>query len=392
MQDYQYLIIGGGIAANAALGGIRQENNSVKIGILSSENHLPYNRPPLSKKLWLGEPFETVWCNTPLENVEIHLGKKVVSINPKEKIVIDDTGKSYHYGKLLIATGGKTRKLPFNADGIIYFRTLDDYYSLRELTEKSNDFLVIGGGFIGSEIAAALAINDKSVTMIFPEDTIGSNVYPKSLSRFITEYYETKGIKILAKDGVENIEKRNSKYYVKTKSGHELIVDGVVAGIGIEPDTELAKSAGLKIDNGIVVNEFLQTSNPDIYAAGDVANYYNPALEKRRRVEHEDNSLVMGELAGINMAGGNKPYHHLPYFYSDLFDLAYEAVGELNSGYEIFEDWKEEFREGVVYYLNERRVRGVLLWNTWDQVDNARKLIAAKDIISAHDLKNRLPE
>ena len=92
------------------------------------------------------------------------------------------------------------------------------------------------------------------------------------------------------------------------------------------------------------------------------------------------------------MAGGNKPYHHLPYFYSDLFDLAYEAVGELNSGYEIFEDWKEEFREGVVYYLNERRVRGVLLWNTWDQVDNARKLIAAKDIISAHDLKNRLPE
>lgn len=137
-----------------------------------------------------------------------------------------------------------------------------------------------------------------------------------------------------------------------------------------------------------MVNELLQTSHPDIYAAGDVADFFSPALDMRIRREHEDNANVMGERAGKNMAGEEEPYHHLPFFYSDLFELGYEAVGELDSRLEIVEDWKEEFREGVVYYLQNQRVRGVLLWNTWGQVENARALIAGKEIFDRKLLAN----
>jgi NADPH-dependent 2,4-dienoyl-CoA reductase/sulfur reductase-like enzyme len=143
------------------------------------------------------------------------------------------------------------------------------------------------------------------------------------------------------------------------------------------------------VDNGIVVDEHLQTSTPDIYAAGDVANFFNPALGTRMRVEHEDNANTMGRAAGRAMAGVTEPYTHLPFFYSDLFELGYEAVGELDSRLETFSDWKQPFREGVVYYLKEGRVRGVLLWNTWGQVDAARALIAERGPFSAKNLRGR---
>jgi NADPH-dependent 2,4-dienoyl-CoA reductase/sulfur reductase-like enzyme len=281
--------------------------------------------------------------------------------------------------------------LLWNVDGIIYFRTLDDYQRLRLLTEQGNEFIVIGGGFIGTEIAAALAMNHKSVTLVFPDDTIGAHVYPLGLSRFLNTFFQSKGIIVEAKESVTGIEKRDSQYVVKTTSGRELKADGVVAGVGIQPNQELAEAAGLNVGNGILVDEFLRTKNPDVYAAGDVANFYSPALGKRVRVEHEDNANTMGEIAGRNMAGSSTPYHHLPFFYSDLFELGYEAVGELDSRFEIVEDWKEEYREGVVYYLKEERVRGVLLWNTWGKVEAARSLIAEKGPFHARNLKQRIP-
>jgi len=309
----------------------------------------------------------------------------------QKKFVVDDKGERYSYDKLLLATGGTVRRLPYEISGIIYFRTLDDYQKLRILTEQGQNFLVIGGGFIGSEIAAALSLNHKSVTMIFPEDYIGSRIYPKDLAQFLNTFYKSKGVDVLARDSVATIEKQHPQYLVKTASGRDIKVDGIVAGIGIQPDVQLARSAGLKIDNGIVVDEFLQTSHPDIYAAGDVANFYNPALNKRMRVEHEDNSISMGEIAGRNMAGETVPYDHLPFFYSDMFELGYEAVGELDVHHEIVADWKEQFREGVLYYLSNGRVRGVLLWNTWGQVDAARKLITDKGPFNAQNIRGRLP-
>ncbi|HWC59198.1 MAG TPA: FAD-dependent oxidoreductase, partial [Verrucomicrobiae bacterium] len=188
------------------------------------------------------------------------------------------------------------------------------------------------------------------------------------------------------------LEERNSELVIKTKGGKQFTADGVVAGLGIEPSTDLAAKAGLKVENGIIVDAFLQTSVPDVFAAGDVASFHNPALDQRLRVEHEDNANTMGKMAGRNMAGKREPYDHLPFFYSDLFDLGYEAVGELDSKLEIVVDWKTENREGVIYYLREGRVRGVLLWNTWGQVDNARELISSKRVYGASDLKGKLPK
>jgi 3-phenylpropionate/trans-cinnamate dioxygenase ferredoxin reductase subunit len=391
MPEYKYLIIGGGMTADAAVQGIRKFDQSGTVGIISNEQHPPYNRPPLSKALWKGEPLENVWRKTPKEHVTLHLSTKAKSIDSKNKQVIDDRGTSYSFQKLLLATGGMVRKLQWNVEGIIYFRTLDDYHQLRKLSEVGTSFAVIGGGFIGSEIAAALAMNGKSVTMIFPEDGIGARVYPAALSQFLNSFYESKNVTVLHNDGVTSIVKSSSTYIVTTSSGKEIKADGVVAGIGIQPDVELAQSIGLAVENGIVVDEHLRTTHPDIYAAGDVANFYNPALGKRIRLEHEDNANVMGETAGRNMAGEITVYHHLPFFYSDVFELGYEAVGELDTRLEIVEDWKEPFREGVVYYLQGGRVRGVLLWNTWGQVDAARSLIAEQGPFNAQNVKGRLP-
>ncbi len=391
MPGYKYLIIGGGMTGDASVKGIRRVDKSGSIGIISSENHPPYNRPPLSKGLWKGTPLEQVWRRTPTENMEIHLSRTAKDIDVKKKVVIDDKARIYSFDKLLLATGGKIRTLPLKVDGIIYFRTLDDYQRLRSLADSKQTFAVIGGGFIGSEVAAALAMNNKKVVMIFPEDGIGARVFPRDLSLFLNDFYRTKGVEVVTQQTLAYILKRNSSFVLKTSGGRELVVDGIVAGIGIEPDVELARSADLKIENGITVNEFLQTSHPDIYAAGDVANFFNPALGKRVRVEHEDNANTMGEFAGRNMAGERNPYDYLPFFYSDLFELGYEAVGELDVRYETVQQWKEKFQEGVVYYLQDGRVRGVLLWNTWGQVETARKLIAEKGPFNAQNVKGRLP-
>jgi 3-phenylpropionate/trans-cinnamate dioxygenase ferredoxin reductase component len=379
MTRYRYLIIGGGMTADAAVPGIRSADTSGSIGLIAAERDTPYRRPPLSKGLWKGEAAETIWLNNARQHATIHSSRKATRILPEKKQVIDDHGETYEYGKLLLATGGTVRKLPGDAAGPIYFRTYADYELLRKRATKGSSAIVVGGGFIGSEVAASLAATGVRVTMVFREGSIGARVYPGRLSTFLTEFYASKGVDVLPQTGIAAIAQAGNSYRVTTSAGKELHADVVVAGLGIQPDTSLAAAAGLDVQNGIVVNEFLQTSHPDIYAAGDVANFFSPALNKRVRVEHEDNALTMGELAGRNMAGAPMPYRHLPFFYSDLFELGYEAVGELDSRLETVEEWKEEFREGVVYYLEHSTVRGVLLWNTWGQVENARAMIASQE-------------
>lgn len=390
MPQYKYLIIGGGMTAGAAVQGIRSRDKSGTIGIITREGNLPYKRPPLSKALWKGDPIESIWIANVKEQTTVHTTRTVTSILNAKKKVVDDKGTTYGYDKLLLATGGSVRTLPFSAEGIIHFRTFDDYQLLRARADDGKRSLVVGGGFIGSEIAAALAMNGQQVDMVFPEDGIGGRVYPPRLSKFLNQYYTSKGVVIHANETIADIEKKGPDYTVRLSGGKELRVDTVVAGIGIQPNTELAKTAALKTGNGIEVNELLETSDPDIYAAGDVASFYNPALGKRIRVEHEDNANTMGELAGKNMAGAIEKYQHLPFFYSDLFDLGYEAVGDLDSRLKVVEDWKEEFREGVVYYVDQQRIRGVLLWNTWGQIEHARELIAAGEVDIA-TLKGKLP-
>ncbi len=307
MPSYKYLIIGGGMTADAAIRGIREFDQAGSIGLISNEPNVPYNRPPLSKGLWKGEPLGTIWRSTADKEVTIHLSRRARTISLKNKSVSDDQGTEYKFEKLLIATGGSVRKLPFEVDGIVYFRTLEDYRRLRLLTEHAQEFVVIGGGFIGSEIAAALAMNKKQVTMIFPDAGIGSRVFPPGLSSFISSFYREKGVTVIAKEGVTQIEATEGAYVVRTTAGRTVNADCVVAGLGIIPETELAQSAGLNVGNGILVDEYCRTSYPDIYAAGDVANFFNPSLGKRIRVEHEDNANTMGELAGKNMAGIIQP-------------------------------------------------------------------------------------
>ena len=391
MPDYRYLVIGGGMTADAAVHGIREVDPAGSIGLLSAEAHSPYNRPPLSKALWKGDSVESIWRGTEKETVTLHLARTATTLDVRAKRVTDDRGTAYSYEKLLLATGGAPRRLPFGGDHVIYFRTFDDYERLRALADRGGRVAVVGGGFIGSEVAAALQMNKVKVTMLFPEDGIGARVFPPELSRFLAEYYREKGVEVFTGDTIVGLEEVAGGLAVRTRGDRELKVDGVVAGLGIQPGVELAQAAGLKVDNGIVVDESLRSSHPDIYAAGDVANFHSPVLGTRMRVEHEDNANTMGRLAGQAMAGGAGKYHHLPSFYSDLFDLGYEAVGELDSRMETVVDWKQQFKEGVIYYLKERRVRGVLLWNTWGQVDAARQLIAEPGPFKPADLKGRLP-
>lgn len=390
-MHYTYLIVGGGMTGDAAVHGIREVDKKGTIGLISAERNPPYNRPPLTKGLWKGQSEEEIWRGTDHQDAELHLGRRVSQLDVGDRRVTDDRGTTYSYEKLLLATGGTPRRLPFGGDSIIYYRSFDDYRHLRELTERGQRFAVIGGGFIGSEIAAALAMNGKSVVMLFPGEGVSSRLFPSGLTNFLNDYYRQKGVDVRAGETAVALESKGSGRVLRTKSGKTFEVDGVVAGIGIEPSTDLAKSAGLPVDDGILVDEFLRSGPQDIFAAGDVANFYNPALGKRLRVEHEDNANTMGTAAGRSMAGEDQPYHHLPFFYSDLFDLGYEAVGDVDSRLQTFEDWKEPHREGVVYYLKDGRVRGVLLWNVWEQVDKARKLIAEPGPFRPENLKGNLP-
>ena len=391
MPHYHYLIVGGGMTADAAIRGIREADSSGSIGLVGAETERPYNRPPLSKGLWKGKAIDSIWRGTDATDAALHLGRTAVHLDPPNRRVIDDQGAEYTYDQLLLATGGTPRRLPFGGDHIVYFRTLQDYLALRGLTERGRRFAVIGGGFIGSEIAAALAMNGKEVVLFLAGENIGERIFPPGLARFVTDYYRQRGVEVLANSTVTGLETDGQRCMLRTQNGQTVAVEGVVAGIGIEPNTRLAEAVGLKVDHGILVDESLRTSAPEVYAAGDVARFYNPDLDKYLRVEHEDNANTMGRAAGRAMAGASDPYHHLPFFYSDLFDLGYEAVGELDPSHELIADWQEQpYRKGVVYYLRAGRVRGVLLWNLWEQEDAARALIRGPGPFRAGDLMGRL--
>lgn len=389
MKSYKYLIIGGGLAGDAATKGIREIDANGTIGMLSMEPDPPYMRPNLSKGLWKGRPVEKIWRKTQERGTELFLNTTATHIDTKKKLIRDSNNEEYTYDKLLLATGGTPNHLPSAEDNIIYFRTFQDYQHLRALTEQGDHFVVIGGSFIGSELAAALTMVGKKVTMVFPENAICEHFFPGDLANFLNEYYRQKGVEVITGDSAASVHKDGS-ILVRTGSGRTFEADGVVAGIGIHPNLELAKEAGLKIDNGIVVDEHLQTSLPDIYAAGDVANFFHSALGKRTRVEHENNAVEMGKVAGSNMAGGKESYTNIPMFYSDLFDLGYEAVGEMSSKMETFADWEEPFKKGVVYYLDDGRVRGVLLWNVWEKVEEARALMREDGPFKEDNLKGRI--
>src|SRR5918995_3405517 len=335
-HHYTYLIVGGGMAADAAVHGIREVDADGTIGLISAEPAPPYKRPPLSKKLWRGKALDSIWLGTDQLGVDLHLGRSGRLLDLQHKRVVDDRGTEYGFAKLLLATGVTPRRLPVGGHWITYYRTVKDYQRLRQEAARGQRFAVIGGGFIGSEIAAALTINRKEVVMILPEAGIGGRLFPSDLAGFLSDYYREHGVEVRSHSTVTDVLMHDSRFTLKTQdtataTARDIEVDGIVAGIGAQPNVDLALAAGLQVANGIVVDPFLRTSHPDVYAAGDVAAYWQAVLGQRRRVEHEDNATAMGRLAGRAMAGEAARYEHLPFFYSDMFDLGYEAVGNLDS-------------------------------------------------------------
>jgi len=394
-QAYDYVIVGGGLAGASAVLGIRELDTAGKILLVGEESYLPYDRPPLSKKLWFGKKkVEDIFLHDRAfydkHAVTLALGATAARLDPDAKTLTTTRGETYGYGKLLLATGCKSRTLDIpggDLDGICYFRSLDDYLHTREVAAEGKSAVVVGGGFIGSELAAALNICKLHVTMIFPGALLCDRVLPDYLGRAVQQRYAEKGVRILASDKPVSFGKNGGKFITRTGNGEAIESDIVIVGVGVIPEMELARSGGLEVGNGIVVNEYLETSRPDIYAAGDNAFFPYRALGQPMRIEHWDHALNQGKWAGRNMAGAHEPFTYQPYFFSDLFEFGYEATGEVDARLETFADWQKENDTGVIYYLRDGMVRGVMMCNVWDKVEMARGLIRKGERVSPEKLR-----
>jgi NADPH-dependent 2,4-dienoyl-CoA reductase/sulfur reductase-like enzyme len=228
-------------------------------------------------------------------------------------------------------------------------------------------------------------MNGCAVTIVFPDAGIGSRLFPIELAAFVSDYYRSQGVDVRPEEKVESVTREGDLFRVVTESGSVIEADAVVAGLGIVPSTELAEAAGLPVDDGVIVDEYGRVGGrEDVFAAGDVARFPVPALGGSRRVEHEDHANSHGRQVGANMAGASKPYDHLPFFYSDLFELGYEAVGDVDSRLDTVTEWAEPNRKGVIGYVeSDGTARGFLLWDVWGKVDAARELIAADEPLQA---------
>jgi len=392
VTSYRYLIVGGGMTGDAACKGIRSIDPDGSIALVGDEPDPPYARPPLTKGLWLGKEESSIWRGTEDEGVDLHLARTIVSLDLDAHTATDDRGDTYGYDRLLLATGGRPRHLPGAPEGVVHYRTLADYHTLRAAAAEGTRVAVIGGGFIGSELAAALASNGCAVTMIFPEEAIGTRLFPRELALSLNDYYRERGVELVAGGLVGGVERRDGGYRVTVDGGGAFDADVVVAGLGIVPRDELAADSGMATDNGIPVDDRGRVAgHDDVFAAGDVARFPARDLGRELRVEHEDHAKSHGRQVGRNMAGADEPYDHLPFFYSDLFELGYEAVGELDSRLETVAEWAEPHRKGVVCYQDAKgRPRGFLLWDVWGKVDAATDLIRAAAPVGNERLRELL--
>ncbi len=255
MADFRYLIVGGGMTADAACKGIRDHDADGSIGLFGEEPHEPYARPPLTKALWKGKPEDSIWRGTPKLGVDIHPGGPITALDLDGHTATDASGEAHAWEKLLIATGGTPRRVDAWDDGVIYYRTIDHYRALRPLAHEGTHAAVIGGGFIGSEISAALRMNGCDVTIVFPETGIGARIFPADLAQFVSDYYREKGVDVLAEAKVAGVTRDDGKFQVETESGRTVEADVVVAGLGIVPRTDLAEASGIAADDGIFVDE-----------------------------------------------------------------------------------------------------------------------------------------
>ena len=387
MAAYRYLIVGGGMTGDAACRGIRDHDADGSIGMFGAESHEPYARPPLSKGLWSGKEEGSIFRGTPELGVDIHTGRRIVVARSRR------SDRDRRRGRGALVREGAARDRWHAAAAAVERRTTSSTTARSTTTggcaALAGDGVrvaVIGGGFIGSEIAAALATNGCDGDHRLP----GRRDRRAPLPRGALGLRE----RLLPREGRHRSRRgarreRSAPASVTTKSGTTIEADAIVAGLGIVPATDLAEAAGLEVDDGILVDEYGRAGGrDDVFAAGDVARFPVPALGGTRRVEHEDHANTHGRAVGANMAGAGTPYDHLPFFYSDLFDLGYEAVGDVDSRLDTVAEWAEPNRKGVVAYVDgDGKARGFLLWDVWGKVDSARELIRAGTVVGAADLR-----
>lgn len=392
MTSFDYLIVGTGMTADSAARGIREIDGTGSIGLIGDDPDPPYTRPALTKKLWTDPDFEDAdnWLNTAAETgAEVRTGETVTDLDVQEHAVTTGGGERIGYGKLLLATGGAPRALDIPHQDVIAFRTFGDYYRLRGLSGSGRHIAVVGGSFIGTELAAALVQNETRTTLIYPDEQLGAAVFPQKLAGHFEETYARHGVQLIPRTSVEGGRAANEGIDLDFADGSGLHVDAVVSGLGIQPAIDLAAHAGLEIDDGIVVDTLLRTSADDVFAAGDVAQYPDARLGWQR-VEHVNNATHMGAAAGCSMAGGGEVYDHTPYFYSDVFDISYRAVGSLDASLQTLQDWVVPMQQGTVYYLAEDHVAGVLLWNMPDRLEEARDVVAGPTPQDPAELTGRI--
>ncbi|TPW78325.1 NAD(P)/FAD-dependent oxidoreductase [Schumannella sp. 10F1B-5-1] len=378
-KHYDYLIVGGGMVADAAARGIRELDHSGSIGILSADVDPPYTRPALSKKLWTDPDFE--WDQVPLNTAEetgadLTLETLVSALDRDERQVSTSDGDVVGYGKLLLATGSVPHRLDApDDDRIIHFRSEDDYLRLRREAGKGTHVAVVGGGYIGAELAAALVQNGARVTLVHPDDVLGGATFPASVAEVYEKLFVDAGVNLIAGRRAERAMVEGDGIVLQLDDGTAVGADLVVAGLGVSPATDLAEEAGLDVEDGVVVDAHLRTADERVWAAGDIA-LYPDAILGPTRVEHVDHATASGRTAGRAMAGAQEAYQHTPFLYSQVFGVRWEAVGELDAGLETLEDWIEPGASAVVYYLDGATPVGVLLWAVADRTDAARAVLA----------------
>ena len=383
-MSVRYCIVGGGIAAAAAIEGIRSQDADGSILLMSRENHRPYRRPILSKELWTGEatlerlPLQPDEWYTE-QRVDVRLRHEVIEVDAEGRKLWDSRGDVTDFKELLIVTGCRSRRL--KAEGaetasVRYFRDLEDYLDLESKLDQLQHFTIVGGGFISLEIAAALRARGKEVTYILADEYPLHRLLPRDLGVPLLDYLRELGVETVSGDALAQITEHPGLIRARTMLGNELETQYVIVDQGLEPQVDLAEAAGLAIDDGIVVDELGRTSNPHVWAAGDVAEFPYLALGQIMRVEGADHAEMHGRIVGANMAGAERPYDHLPSRWFRVGEeMVFEGVGELWARLDTEIVWVEPGREGAVMYMRDGVVRGVLTINMRDRLEWARQLI-----------------
>jgi NADPH-dependent 2,4-dienoyl-CoA reductase/sulfur reductase-like enzyme len=376
MQKLKYLIVGGGMVAGYAAKELAAKGlKTGELAIVSSDIALPYERPPLSKGFLSGKENEAGilisgadWYRE--NGIEVRLDTVVEQIDPNRKILHTNSAEEFECEHLLLATGARARKLdvPGNDLGnVFYLRSLKDSETIRSQSSSAKEAVVIGGGFIGMEVASVLAQKNIRTTMVIREDRVWSRVFTPLMSAFFEQYYASRGVHIVKEAQINSLEGKDAVRAVLLSNRKKIPCDLVVVGVGALPVMELAEKAGLAVENGIVVNEYLETSQPGIYAAGDVANYPDAIFGKRRRLEHWDNAVSQGQHWARLVFGEKKPFVHVPYFFSDVFDLSYELWGDAAESSETIVRGDSHTSSFSVWWLKEDRLAAAFVMNRPDE-------------------------